>query len=98
MLRHVVLLRFTDPGVADEVVGALRELPARVPSIRSYEVTTDAGLAEGNAHVCVTADFDDADGHAAYTAHPDHVAVIDRLIRPNLESRSAVQFHRDEGT
>jgi hypothetical protein len=59
-------------------------------------VDADAGLVAGNAHVCVTADFDDAAGHAAYTDHPSHVAVLDRLIRPNLEWRSAIQYRLDQ--
>ena len=91
MLRHVVLLRFTDPDAIAPVVAALRELPPQVPSIRSYRVDTDLGLAPDNAHVSVTAEFDDAAGHAEYRDHPAHVRVIDELIRPHLEWRSAIQ-------
>lgn len=93
MLRHIVLLRFTapDPDLIDRVAVALEALPDQVPSIRTYRVDRDLGLAEGNAHLAVTAGFDDAAGHAAYRDHPAHVAVIDELIRPALESRSAIQ-------
>lgn len=97
MLRHVVLLHLradAPDGRAGEIAEALRELPATVSSLRSYEVGIDAGLAEGNAHVVVVADFDDAEGFHRYRDHPDHVRVIEELIAPALERRSAVQFER----
>lgn len=97
MLRHVVTLRFSEDAgdvdrIADDVVEALRHLPSAIPAIRSYTVERDLGLADDNAHVVVIADFDDEAGHAAYSRHPEHRAVIDSLIAPALESRSAVQF------
>ena len=94
MLRHIVLLRFTspDPELVDRVATALEALPREVPSIRSYAVGRDLGLGDGNAHLAVVAEFDDAAGHAEYRDHPAHMAVIDELIRPNLESRSAIQM------
>lgn len=91
MLRHVVLLRFTSPEAVAPVVEALRALPPKVPSIRSYRVDTDLGLAPDNAHVVVTAEFDDAAGHAEYRDHSEHVKVIDELIKPHLDWRSAIQ-------
>jgi len=93
MLRHVVLLRFTSPEAVAPVVEALRALPPKVPSIRAYSVGTDLGLAPDNAHVSVIAEFEDEAGHAEYRDHPEHVKVIDELIKPNLEWRSATQ-HR----
>ena len=91
MLRHVVLLRFTSSEAVAPVVEALRALPPKVRSIRSYRVDTDLGLAPDNAHLAVTAEFDDAAGHAEYRDHPEHVKVIDELITPHLEWRSAIQ-------
>jgi hypothetical protein len=94
VFRHIVLLSFhaatTDADV-DEVLDALRALPARIPEIRSYVVGADAGLAEGNATIGVVADFEDRDAYLVYRDHPDHQDVIARLIRPRLAARSAVQ-------
>jgi quinol monooxygenase YgiN len=99
MIRHVVLLRFREPQDAtelertlDDTVDALRALPERIPSIRAYRVERDLGLAHDNAHLVVIADFDDAEGHAAYRDDPHHLEVLERLIRPSLEWRSAVQI------
>ena len=50
MFRHVVLLEF-DEGTTDEhvasVAAQLRELPDRIPALRSYRVGRDLGLAPG---------------------------------------------------
>ena len=96
MLRHVVLLTWvpgTPPETVEAVVTALRALPARIPEIRAYSVGRDAGVAEGNAHLAVVADFDDVEGWRVYRDDPEHQRVIAELIRPNLADRTAAQFH-----
>ncbi len=45
-----------------------------------------------NADYAVVADFDDADGYAAYAGHPAHQDVIVRLLRPIVAERLSVQF------
>jgi hypothetical protein len=94
MFRHIVLLTFSDEATdahLDDIVVALRGLPAAVPSIRSYQVGRDAGLADGNAGIGVVADFDDVDGYLAYRDHPAHTDVITNRIRPMLAARTAIQ-------
>ncbi len=95
MLRHVVALTFRDDVPADEIDGIaaqLRELPTSVPSIRSYVVGRDLGLADDNAHLVVIGDFDDEAGYVAYRDDPVHRAIITERILPALERRSAAQF------
>ena len=94
MLRHIVLLELrpeTPLSTIDEIVQALRELPAKIEQIRSFEVTVDIGLAEGNATLGIVAGFDDADAWREYGPHPEHQAVVQQLITPNVLRRSAVQ-------
>jgi hypothetical protein len=94
MLRHLVLMAFSDEATPEQraaVAPALRALPPVVPSIRSYWVGEDAGLAEGNWDLAVVADFDDEDGWRSYTGHPEHVKVLTEVIRPILARRAAVQ-------
>ena len=50
------------------------------------------GLREGNWDYAVVADFDDADGWRAYTAHPAHRQVLVELIEPVVGERAAAQF------
>jgi hypothetical protein len=99
MFRHVVLLEF-DEGTTDEHVAAvaaqLRELPDRIPALRSYRVGRDLGLAPGNAHLAVLAEFDDIDGYLSYRDDPAHRRIIDEMILPHLRTRSAAQFDDEQ--
>lgn len=93
-VRHVVLMAWTEGATAAQraaVAPALRELPALVPSLRSYWVGDDAGLADGNWDLAVVADFYDEAGWREYLSHPAHVRVLDELVRPILANRAAVQ-------
>ena len=93
--RHVVLLNFTDETTAQDVrviVDALNTLPARIPALRDYRVGIDVGLAEGNAHFAVVAEFDDVAGYVTYRDDPEHQRIIAELIRPRLASRVAAQY------
>ena len=95
MFRHIVLLTLHPDMPAAQrssIVTRLRTLPDRVDTIRHYTVAIDAGLAEGNADISVTADFDDEGGWAAYRDHPDHQQIIRDEIAPRLASRVATQF------
>ena len=93
--RHVVMFRWND--AADDagraaVAAALATLPAQIPEILDYRFGPDAGLAEGNWHFTVVADFADQAGYEAYRDHPAHLAVIAEHIRPLLAARAAVQM------
>jgi hypothetical protein len=101
MFRHVVLLEFDDATSDDhieQVAAQLREFPALMPVLRSYLVGRDLGLAPGNAHLAVVAEFDDIEGYITYRDHPTHRRVIDEMIVPHLRTRSAVQFQHDVPT
>ena len=98
MIRHVVLLRWvegTTEAQHQAVLDALHELPGLIPEIVRYRIGADLGLAEGNAHVSVIADFATADDWRTYAGHPEHVRVITELIRPQLEARTAIQVEFD---
>jgi hypothetical protein len=78
-----VLWAFKDrvpPAERDAIPGAIRARRATVPSRRSLEVgeNVSPARAQGYTHVLLEA-FDDRDGLAAYTSHPDHVPVLARL-------------------
>jgi hypothetical protein len=95
MLRHVVLFTWTedtDPQTRAATVAALRRLPDEVGGMISFAVGHDAGLAEGNAHTALVADFPDAESFRAYAADPRHLAVIAEHVKPHLANRSAVQY------
>lgn len=93
-VRHVVTLTFRDDTTTeqiDDIVLALRALPAVIPELRSYVVGPDLGRSDGNATLAIVADFDSWEGYEAYRDHPDHVAVATDMIVPVLAGRGAVQ-------
>ncbi|MCZ2805015.1 Dabb family protein [Modestobacter sp. VKM Ac-2983] len=95
MLRHVVLFTWTEdtsPQTREATLAALRRLPQEVGGMTSFAVGPDAGLVEGNAHAALVADFPDVEAFRAYAADPRHLAVIAEHVKPNLASRSAVQY------
>jgi hypothetical protein len=95
VLRHVVVFRWkpgTTSAQVDEIAAGMRALPAQIPELRAYHVGADAGLTPGNADFAVVADTDDEEGWAIYRDHPAHRRLIEELITPAVESRSAVQY------
>jgi hypothetical protein len=95
MIRHCVLLRFTDEATDDQrqaVLDGLAALPTAIPAIERYEFGPDVGLGEGNWDLAVTADFADGDAYRVYAGHEAHVQFIAERIKPILADRAATQF------
>ena len=94
-VTHVALFTWK-PGTSDAQVQALSDalalLPAQIADIRSYRLGPDAGVAVGNDRFAVVAEFDDLDAYKRYASDPRHREVIDRLVKPLLGTRHAVQF------
>lgn len=96
-LRHVVNWRLAaqDPteraDQAAEVAQRLQSLDGVVESIRALTVGVNAVHPEANWDVCLVADFDDADGLAAYATHPAHVEVAS-FVSSVVAQRAAVDF------
>ena len=95
MLRHVVLFTWrdaADAGRRSATLAALRRLPEEVGGMTSFAVGDDAGLAAGNAHTALVADFPDVEAYRRYAEDPVHQAVIAEHVRPFLAARNAVQY------
>lgn len=95
MLTHIVLIRLTDDASDDQVatlVAGLRDLPTRIPEIRSYTVAHDLGLVEGNYDLVLTARFASPDDLHTYLAHPAHVQVVQDLLEPVSAHRVRIQY------
>jgi hypothetical protein len=94
-VTHVALFTWK-PGTTDqqvdEVADALRALPGLIPDIRAFRFGADAGVSVGNDRFAVVAEFDDLEAYKRYASDPRHRGVIDRLIKPIMGSRHAVQF------
>ncbi len=95
MIRHVVLLRWSEPLTDDArraFAAALDALPGSIPEIVSYEHGADLGVVAGNYDYAVTATFARPEDFPIYRDHPAHQALIAEHIAPRVADRAAVQF------
>ncbi|MEO7005517.1 MAG: Dabb family protein [Terrimesophilobacter sp.] len=97
MLRHVVSWKLAtgDPeqkaAQSAEIRRRLAELVPLVPSVRQLTVGGDTAVTAGNWDLVLIADYDDADGLAAYQTHPEHQKVA-TFIRSVISDRTCVDF------
>lgn len=98
-VTHVAVFTWK-PGTSDEEVRFLHEalatLPGLIPEIRSFRSGADAGVSVGNDRYVVVAEFDDLKAYQRYAADPRHRDVIQRLVKPMLGTRHAVQLVEPE--
>lgn len=94
MIRHTVLIAFegADDSTTDAVVAELRELPPLIPEIVDYTVGRDLGLQDGPPTVVVIGDFATVDDYRTYSAHPEHVRVVEDHIRPHASTITRAQI------
>jgi hypothetical protein len=93
LFHHIAMFRFKD-DVSDAVVAGIREdlltLPDKLAAIRTYQVGRDAAVSEGAWDLVVVGGFDDEAGYQAYSAHPDHLVIVER-IRKLITDRASLQ-------
>jgi len=97
-LTHIAIFTWRAGTTAAQVAAlgdGLAALPASIPEIRSYRFGPDAGFSPGNGDFAVVAGFDDIEGYRRYIANPRHVDVVERLLKPMLATRHAIQFVAD---
>ncbi|WP_427869793.1 Dabb family protein [Leucobacter luti] len=96
-LRHIVSWKMSgaDRAARDaqaaEIIAALTPLTELVPSLRALSVHRNELFDGDNYDVTLVADFDDADGLAAYAVHPDHVAAGE-VVKRHAAARVATDF------
>ncbi len=96
-LRHIVSWKLSGETLdernaqAAEIVAALTPLVDTVPSVRALAVHRNELFDGDNFDVTLVADFDDADGLAAYATHPEHVAA-GAIIKSHACGRVATDF------
>ena len=96
-LRHVVTWKLSGADRAErdaqaaEIIAALSPLRERVPSVRALAVHRNELFDGENWDVTLVADFDDAEGLAAYASHPEHIAA-GALVKRHAVGRVATDF------
>ncbi|PRI10996.1 Dabb family protein [Leucobacter massiliensis] len=96
-LRHIVSWRFAGETPEEraaralQAVAALEPLRERIPSLRALSVHRNELFDGQNFDLTLIADFDDADGLAAYATHPEHLPVVELMGRISV-ARAATDF------
>lgn len=96
-MRHIVSWklsgedRATRDAQASELIAALEPLAGTVSTVRALSVHRNELFDGENYDVTLIADFDDADGLAAYASHPDHVAA-GAVVKAHAIGRVATDF------
>ena len=95
VFRHSLMLRFNNDAT-DQQKQALHDGLATMPDvmdfIRRYEFGFDLGHGSDNPDMALIADFDNEDDWREYSAHPDHLDLINNLARPITAEAIRVQY------
>lgn len=96
-LRHIVTWKLSGEtreardAQAAEIIAALAPLADSVPSVRALAAHRNELFDGDNWDVTLIADFDDAEGLAAYASHPEHLAA-GAIIKSHAIGRVATDF------
>ena len=96
MLRHIVMMKFTDRKRVDKISGEvevmLSKLLLEIDSLLAMEVGLNVNTKASAYDLVLTADFEDEAGLEAYRIHPEHVKVLDYL-KETMEKATVVDYH-----
>ena len=89
MIRHVVLLKLSDPADAAETVQRLQALAGRCAGLLTMEAGLDVLRTEASYDVALVTTHTDLDGLRAYAEDPVHGEFL-AWVRPRLSGRVVV--------
>jgi hypothetical protein len=89
VIRHVVLLKLTDPAEAPETVERLHALRGACAGLLSMDAGADVLRTEASYDVALVTTHDDLAGLQAYAADPVHQEFL-AWLRPRLAARAVV--------
>ena len=95
MFRHVVMVKWkpeASKAQREAAVSGIRSLPHKISQIRQFSLGENAGIDKDAFDLVVVADFDNAEGYAAYRDNPDHGVLLQNVIRPIVATRAAIQY------
>ncbi len=97
MVKHIILWQLKDDLTDKEAVKAaikagLEGLRGKIPGLMEIGVVTEGRLESSNADLMLDSTFEDEQSLQGYAVHPDHVAVADNMVRPNVKSRVCMDY------
>jgi hypothetical protein len=94
MIRHVVLMRFSDSADAGEAAERLRALAGGIEQILDLHVGLDVVGSDVSWHLVLTTTHASLEDLQGYQAHPVHQE-FGAWVRPRLAARAVVDHEHD---
>lgn len=96
MVKHVIIWALKEdakknPTLKMEIKEKLEGLLGKIEGLTEMKIITE-GLPSSSGDLMLDSTFVDADALKYYAGHPEHVAVADGWVRPNVETRLAFDF------
>lgn len=98
MVKHVILWQLKDEVdkevVKKEIKEGLEGLKGQIPGLIDIKVNIE-GYPSSNADLMLDSTFENYDALLAYRDNPKHVKVADGKVRPNVKSRTVLDYNED---
>ncbi|MBO7682536.1 MAG: Dabb family protein [Clostridia bacterium] len=98
MVKHIILWQLKDEFYAEDketikrdIKKGLEGLVGKVPGLLEVHVNIHP-LPTSNADLMLDSTLESFEALKAYAVHPDHVAVADGKVRPNVKSRVCIDY------
>lgn len=98
MVKHIILWTLKSEFTEEEkkavkagVKEGLEGLKGQIPGLIDIRVQTE-GLPSSSAEMMLDATFENEESLKGYSVHPAHVAVANGKVRPNVATRSCLDF------
>ncbi len=96
MVKHVIIWKLSEdaknnPALKTEIKERLEGLLGKIEGLTEMKIITE-GLPSSTGDLMLDSTFVDAEALKYYAGHPEHVAVADGWVRPNVETRMAFDF------
>ena len=98
MVKHVILWQLKDEYTAEEkanikaeIKAGLEALVGVVPGLKELTIHPEP-LETSNADLMLDSTLESFEALKGYAVHPDHVAVADGKVRPNVKARVCMDY------
>jgi len=96
MLRHIVMIKFSDRLTLNEVSikvkGMIEKLLDDIPELKKMEVGLNVNSKPSAFDLVLTSEFEDENGLNTYWEHPEHQKVLDYL-QSVMEKAAVVDYY-----
>ncbi len=96
MVKHMIIWSLKDEiadkeALISEIRTALEGLVGKIEGLIDMKIIS-GGLPSSKGDFLMDSTFKDADALKFYATHPEHVAIADGLVRPNVSSRASYDY------